>query len=66
MRADLDRALIQLRRDPRHKGLRTKRVQGKPGVLESRIDGGNCLTWEWDGGTIVLRNHCHHDILKKP
>lgn len=66
MREALDRALVQLRTDPRHKGLRTKGVQGKAGVFESRIDGGNRITWHWEGGTIFLRNHCNHDILKKP
>lgn len=57
-------AVAQLRTDHRHPGLRTHRVWGKKGVFEARLDAGNRLTFHWDGDTIVLRNHCSHDILK--
>jgi hypothetical protein len=67
MRDGIDRAVLQLRTDPHHRGLRTHRVQGAPGVFEARLDGGNRLTFHWEGVTIVLRNHCTHDItLKRP
>ena len=66
MREAVDRTVVQLRKDPAHPGLRSSKVQGKPGVWESRIGGGTRLTWNWEDDTIVLRNHCHHDILKKP
>jgi hypothetical protein len=56
----------RLRVDPHHPGLRTHRVQGRRGVFEARIDGGNRLTFAWSGDTIVLRTHCNHDILKNP
>lgn len=56
-------AVTQLRRDWRHPGLRTHRVLGTPGVFEARLDRGNRLTFHWEAGTIMLRNHCNHDIL---
>ena len=59
-------AVTQLRADHTHPGLRTHRVQGSPGVFEARIDGGNRLTFHWDGKTIVLRRHCNHAILGRP
>jgi mRNA-degrading endonuclease RelE of RelBE toxin-antitoxin system len=66
MRRAVEDAVTQLRKDPHHKGLRTHRVWGQKGVWEARIDAGNRLTFQWDGPEIVLLNHCHHDILKKP
>ncbi len=63
MRQVLDDAVLQLRKDPRHPGLRTHRVWGRKGVYEARLDKGNRLTFEWDGPTIVLLAHCNHDIL---
>ncbi len=65
MQTAIANAVTQLRADHRHKGLHTHRVQGQPGVFEARIDQANRLTFHWDGDTIVLRNHCNHDILKK-
>lgn len=52
--------------DPHRPGLRTSALSGFPGVFYARIDRGNRLTFEWDGDTIVLRNHCNHDILATP
>jgi hypothetical protein len=49
--------------DPRYPGLRTHPVQGVPGVYSSRVDRGNRVTWERDGQTIVMRNHCNHDVV---
>lgn len=65
MQAIIRAAVTQLRADWRHPGLHTHRVQGARGVFEARLDGGNRLTFHWDGDTIVLRNHCNHDILNR-
>jgi mRNA-degrading endonuclease YafQ of YafQ-DinJ toxin-antitoxin module len=65
MRDSIDKALVQLRADPHHPGLGTHRIRGKPGVWAANLDQGNRLTFHWDGETIVLRNHCNHDILKR-
>jgi hypothetical protein len=43
----------------------TKKMQGAPGVFESRASRGDRLTWEWDNGVIVILNHCNHDILRR-
>ena len=66
MRSAIDEAVAQLRRDPRHPGLRTHRVQGTAGVWEARLSNSNRLTFHWREDTIVLRNHCNHDILDRP
>lgn len=65
MRTAIEDAVTQLRKDWRYPGLRTCRVQNKAGVYEARVNGGNRLTFHWDNDTIVLRNHCNHDILDR-
>lgn len=66
---DLAAAIIEcierLGENPRHQSLQTHPVRGKRGVFEAYVDSGNRLTFEWDGPTIVLRNHCNHDIIKQ-
>ena len=62
----IDKAVTQLRVDPHHPGLRTHRISGRKSVYEARLDGGNRLTFHWEGPLIVLRAHCNHDILKTP
>lgn len=66
MQATIDKAVTQLRTDPRHNSLHTHRVWGRRAVWEARLDGGNRLTFHWDGPTIVLRTHCNHDVLERP
>ena len=54
--------------NPRHPSLQTHLVRGtkNPKVFEAYVDMKNRVTWHWDEGTIVLRNHCNHEILKRP
>jgi hypothetical protein len=54
--------------NPRHPGLQTHPVRGtrNPKVFEAYVDMKNRVTFHWDGDTIVLRNNCHHDIIKRP
>lgn len=52
--------------DPRQPGLHTHRVQGTADVWEAYVDQANRLTFHYEGGDIVLRNHCNHDILRSP
>jgi hypothetical protein len=33
--------------------------------LEAYVDMKNRITWHWEDGEIVLRNHCNHSILKR-
>lgn len=53
--------------NPRHPGLRVKRIKTKPGVFEARINRADRLSFHWDSGRIVLRTNCHHDdVLSRP
>jgi len=63
MRASIVEAITRLRKDRDHPGLKTKSLRGQPGIFSARLDQGNRLTFCWDGDTIVLLNHCNHDIL---
>lgn len=66
LQASIMSTIAQLRKDWRHPGLRAHEMGGHPGVFEARIDGGNRLSFHWENDTIVLRNHCNHDMLRKP
>jgi hypothetical protein len=54
------RAIVKLRQNPRHPGLRTHKLQGMPGVIAARVSQGDRLTFRWQGAKIVLLNHCSH------
>lgn len=45
----------------------THHVRGtkNPKVFEAYVDMKNRVSWHWDDGAIVLRNHCNHDIIKR-
>jgi hypothetical protein len=51
--------------NPRHPGLHTHRVQGSPGVFEAYVDDANRVTFHYENGTIVLRNHCNHSVVSR-
>lgn len=55
----------QLGNDPSYPALKVHRVRSKPGVWEAYVDRANRVTFEWDQGTIVLRNNCNHDIIER-
>lgn len=65
MRDSIDECARKLRQNPRHPGLHSHRVGGFKGVWESYIDEANRVTWEYGEGSIILRNNCNHDILKR-
>ena len=59
--------IARLSDDPTHPGLHSESVRGCPGVFSARVDRANRLTFEWDEGVIVLRNHCNHDaVYRRP
>ncbi|MGA2262042.1 MAG: type II toxin-antitoxin system RelE/ParE family toxin [Acidobacteriota bacterium] len=61
------RALRLLADNPRHPGLRVKRVQGTDRIWEARAGLSVRLTFEIEGDGIVLRNvGAHDETLKKP
>ncbi len=51
--------------NPRHPGLQVHPMQGHPGVWEAYVDKGNRITFHREGETLVLRNHCNHDMLRR-
>ena len=57
--------VTRLREDPSHPSLHVKKMQGHRDVYEARVDKGNRITFHWEQGTIVLRNHCNHDVLRR-
>lgn len=41
-------------------------MQGFEGVWEAYVDRGNRVTFHYDeDGSIVMRNHCNHDMLTR-
>ena len=61
------KALRLLVENPRHPGLRVKRVQGTDRIWEASASLSIRLTFEMHGDLIVLRNvGAHDETLKKP
>jgi hypothetical protein len=56
----------RLGENPHHPGLRTHRVSGTRVVWEAYVDRANRVTFHYEGGRVVLRRHCNHDVLKAP
>jgi hypothetical protein len=66
MQAAVARTVQQMETDLRHPGLRVHRVQGTRDTWEARINGGNRITFRWDGGIKVLLANCtHQSVLGK-
>lgn len=64
MQAAIAASILQLRKDWRHPGLGCNKLGGT-NVYHAKVDEGNRITFYWDGDTIVIENHCNHDILKR-
>jgi mRNA-degrading endonuclease RelE of RelBE toxin-antitoxin system len=62
------KAIRFLAHDPRHKSLKSKPIQGVPGIYETRVDRGYRMTYERLPGNILrLRVVGKHDeVLKNP
>jgi len=52
--------------DYNHKGLRCSKLGGTKDVYYARASRGSRVTFHWEDGDMVLRNHCKHDILSQP
>ncbi len=63
LQAHVVRTVQRLEDNWQHPGLRTRRVQGRKGVYEARIDRRYRITFYWEGGTMWLENNCKHDIV---
>ncbi len=63
----VEKALRLLAKDPRHPGLRVKRVQGTEEIWEARASDSLRITFEMHGDLITLRTAGPHDVtLKNP
>jgi len=61
------KAIRLLMEDPRHPGLRVKRIKGTVGIWEARVSRSCRMTFEIRGDMYLLRNVGKHDeTLKKP
>ena len=61
------KAIRLLLENPRHPGLRVKRIKGTEGIWEARVSRSICMTFEVHGDLIVLRNIGRHDkTLARP
>jgi len=57
--------LALLAENPMHASLRTKRIQGMPGLFECSASMGIRIIWYYEGEKmIILLDVGHHDILK--
>jgi hypothetical protein len=56
----------RLGENTRHPSLQTHPVRGNPGVFEAYVDMANRVTFHYEAGTIVMRKHCNHSILRRP
>jgi hypothetical protein len=65
LRAAIAECVLRLLDNPRHPGLQTHRMGGHPGVWEAYVDKGNRVTFHYEDGELVFRNHCNHDMLRK-
>lgn len=62
-----DRQLQQLQGDVKHPSLHTKKIKGRKGIWEARVDIHYRISFEIDAEIIFLRAIGNHDeVLKKP
>lgn len=60
------KAIRQLLENPRHPGLRVRRIKGTRGIWEARVSHSCRLTFEIQGDTYLLRNIGEHDdVLRR-
>lgn len=61
------KAIRLLLENPRHPGLRVKRIKGTEGIWEARVSRSIRMTFEVHGDLIILRNIGKHDkTLARP
>jgi mRNA-degrading endonuclease RelE of RelBE toxin-antitoxin system len=60
------RQLGFLAEDTRHRSLYAKKMSGREGIWEARVDFRHRMTFQIAGDRIILRAVGPHDLLKKP
>ncbi len=58
------KAVALLQRDPRYPGLNTKKLKGKPGIMESRVNKDLRILWQFRNDVIVLLAVGRHKIVE--
>ncbi|MFO7951352.1 MAG: cytotoxin [Bacillota bacterium] len=53
-----------LQRNPRHPGLNSKKIKGKTGIMECRVNQDLRILWQYRGDLIVLLAVGRHDIVE--
>ena len=66
IRKKVKRQLEFLAEDVRHPSLYAKKMRGRGGIWEARVDFHHRLTFRMTGDRIILRAVGPHDLLKKP
>lgn len=67
LRGVIAKAVDRLRTDPRHPGLRVRRVQSLPGQWEARVNDDIRIIFSTEQDEILLQTVCHHDdVLPQP
>ncbi len=62
-RQRVQKALRRLAQDPRHPGLRVKKMEGTGGIWEARASRALCITFEIRDDVLILRNVGRHDAV---
>lgn len=64
----VDKALGFLAENPRHPSLRSKPIEGAPGIFEARVDQKYRMTYERLAGDVLQMRVVgkHNEALKKP
>jgi hypothetical protein len=67
LQAKVDKALALLLANPRHPSLCVKKMQGRLGIWEARVDRQHRMTFRIEGDLYVMRGVGKHDeTLSKP
>jgi len=53
-----------LQRNPRHPGLNSKKIKGKTGIMECRVNRDLRVLWQYRGDVIVLLAVGRHNLVE--
>jgi mRNA-degrading endonuclease RelE of RelBE toxin-antitoxin system len=66
LKQKLKRQLNHLEQNIRHPSLKAKKMVGKAGIWEARVDFHYRFTFQVEGATIILRSVGTHQIYRQP
>ncbi len=63
----IEKTLLLMDKNFRHPGLKSRPIEGAPGIYEARVDDKYRVTYQRNGDKLILRNVDNHDeCLKNP